>query len=118
MKTIILITCICLSGCAGFGGTKEITLDNALKECKFFGVRIFQVPETMPELTINYVGKDIGYHCGFRVEACIKNGKHIYLRNKDWMAKGHEVCHALDRHAKHIEKKKIIQSISAMAKDK
>lgn len=111
MKILILV--LFLTSCANFGGTREITLDNALKECKFFGVKVKDVPETMPELTTTIVGKDIEYHCGIGKDACLKRGKHIYLRSTDWMAKGHETCHAIDKQAKHIKTKKIIESINA-----
>ena len=104
----ILIITLLLSSCANFGGTRTITLDNALKECKFFGVKVRDIPETMPELTVNIVGKDIGYHCGFRKVACLKNGRDIYLESKDWMAQGEETCHAIDKEAKHTKKKKKI----------
>jgi D-alanine-D-alanine ligase-like ATP-grasp enzyme len=112
----IILTTILLTGCAGFGGVKEITLDNALKECKYFKVNIKHVPDVMPELTVNIVGQDIEYHCGLNAVACLKNGKDIYLRDNDWMAQGHETCHAIDTHAEHTKEKPVYISIEKRAR--
>jgi hypothetical protein len=99
MKTIILIICICLSGCAGFGGTKVINLDNAKAECRYFGVKGVGLKKIAPKFFVSY-HKDIENYCptnkqGRQARACITESNHIYMKNKDWLALGHEKCHGL-----------------------
>jgi len=91
MKIIILT--ILLTGCAGFGGVKEITLDNAEAECRYFGVIGTELKEQAPDFTVNIVGDNINKYCP--TNGCLHNGRDIYVRDNDWLIIGHEKCHGL-----------------------
>ena len=109
MKLILIA--LFLTGCTH----KPITLKNAEDRCYLYGVKVSEVREVMPEITINVVGKDVQNYCGVGVIACVINGRHIYLHDNDWWAINHETCHIVSKTARHIKKQKEFESIESRA---